>query len=160
DIGAPPASDDLGHRRMVAGKPVGRPEAVGNLLPREGQGAAGHLFARGVNGGRWRRTSRRRRLGNGVRPLGNGGGRSQKSGYGEQHQAERASSDKRAHAMSLLCQPRIGGNSRDCGPTSYFSGTRTDSFWAICHWPLLPQDLRNQLSDSSILSAGDSPEAG
>jgi hypothetical protein len=40
DVGPLAVRDDLGHRRVVAGEPVGGAETVGNLLPCERQRAA------------------------------------------------------------------------------------------------------------------------
>jgi hypothetical protein len=59
DLGALPMSHDLGHHRVIAGKPVSRPEAVRNLLPRKVRVLPAPVCG-GVDRGGRRRTSRRR----------------------------------------------------------------------------------------------------
>src|ERR1700729_3390320 len=49
-VRAPSVRDDIRHRGMIAWKPVGRSEGVGDLLPRESQCATGNLFDRCVGG--------------------------------------------------------------------------------------------------------------
>src|SRR5712692_7016529 len=97
-IRALPVRDDVGHRRVVVWKPVGRPEAVGDLLSREGERAAGQLLDRRVGGyrGRTGRTGRRGQR-DGIRPCWWFAGRSKHSRCNERRDAKNDEDNESAH---------------------------------------------------------------
>src|SRR2546425_11676747 len=90
--------DDVRHGGVVLWKPVRRPEAVGDLLPREAERAAGHMLDRRVGrrrGSRWctGRPGHRDR----IRPRGRFTGCSKHSGYNERRHAKSDEGKESAH---------------------------------------------------------------
>src|SRR5712692_601613 len=97
-IRALPVRDDVGHRRMVVWKPVGRPEAVGDLLSRECERATRNLLDRRVGGcdgrtGRWGQRD-------GVRPRWWFAGCSKQPGCDERRGAKNDEDNEFAHTYT------------------------------------------------------------
>ena len=97
-VGPPAVGHDLRHRRVIAGEPVGRAKTIGNLLPREGEGAPGDLLGRRVGRrGRIWRSARWRRGRDRIRPVGHRSRRARQARRGEADQTHQNDGVKSAH---------------------------------------------------------------